>query len=174
MVRWKYPFIWFCLAIMNSSINMHNTCRLILEKDDVIVGEIINENITCDAWRISLLKRLYDDSTAGLWKIKYIAVGVATQTPSVGLTQLSNESIRAEIDSARTTTAWTQIKVYARFGIGTSLTVTEAGVFTDASATLSPNTGSLLCYSTWWTPIVKPTDQVLTIEWTININNATV
>lgn len=159
---------------MNSSINMHNTCKLILEKDGVILSETVRENITCDAWRISLIKRLYDDSTAWLGKIKYIAVWVSTQAPAVWLTQLSNENIRAEVDSTRTTLSGTQLKVYSRFWVWTSLTVTEAWVFVDSTATLSPNTGSMLCYSTGWTPLVKPTDQVLTIEWTINMNNATV
>lgn len=160
---------------MQSSIKMHNTCKLTLS--DIswnIISEITQNNITCDAGRASLTQRMMDDTTSELWKIKYIAVGISTATPTTGRTQLVNENIRAPIDAIRTVVSGTQIKVYARFGTGTSLTVTEAWVFVNASATLSPNTWALLCYSTWWTAIVKPTAQVLTIEWTINMNNATI
>lgn len=160
---------------MNSSIQMHNTCRLILsDKAWNVISETIRENITCDAGRTSLIQRLFDDTTSELGKIKYIAVWISTATPTVGRTQLVSENIRAAIDPTRTTNSGTQVKVYARFWTGTALTVTEAWVFVDASATLSPNTGALLCYSTGWAAIVKPTTQVLTIEWTIAMVNATV
>lgn len=160
---------------MNSALSLHNTCRLSLTDNNwSILLEEVRENITCDLWRASLLKRLYDDSTAGLWKIQYIAVGTGTQSPSTSLSQLNNENIRAAISPLRTTVSGTQLKVYATFWLGTSLSVSEAGVFVDSTSTLSPNTWSLLCYSTGWSPIIKPTDQVLTIEWTINLSNATV
>lgn len=160
---------------MNSALFLHNTCRLSLtDIHGNIVSDTIKENITCDIWRASLLKRLSDDTTTGLWKIQHIAIGIGTQTPSVGLSQLNNENLRSAVDTIRTVFSWTQIKVYASFWTWTSLSVSEAWVFLDSTSTLSPNTGSILCYSTGWTPIIKPTDQVLTIEWTININNATV
>lgn len=89
-----------------------------------------------------------DDTTAGLGKAKYIAIGIGTQTPSIALLQLTNETVRSAIDETRTVLVGNQIKIYASFSTSLNLTISEAGVFLDNTATLSPNTGSLLCYST--------------------------
>lgn len=161
---------------MRNLANISNECKVtVYDEQGNFLRESVQHNITCNAGRASLVQRLYDDVTSGLWVIKYIAIGDdATPAASITDTILNNETKRELIITASTIQTTTSVKVYARFPTGYATTILEAGVFVDATSTATLNTGNLLCHSILITPISKASNEAVTIEWTIAINNATV
>lgn len=156
---------------MKSSIGTLNECEITLKKDWITLSKYKFSNITCNAWRWSIAKRLYDN-TSNLGVARYIAIGTSNTTATITDTVLGAEIYRQAVDVINSTNIGSQAIIYTSFPTWPTYTVKEAGVFLDATATNAPNTWSLLCHSIFTTPVTKPSDQVLTVKWTININNA--
>ncbi len=159
---------------MKSSIQTMNSCEVILKKDDNITDTYVFSNITCNAWRSSLINRLIDFSGVNSWKwvAKYIALWTSATTATITDIQLGAEIVRVPVDTFYTSATTTVATVYALFPLWPSYTVNEAWIFLDDTATATANTGSLLAHSIFSSPIVKPSDHSLTIKWTISITNA--
>lgn len=158
---------------METSIETNNSCRFILSDNEGNISyDKTFSNITCIPGRTSLASILIDTSnTVGLGLAKYIAVGTDATGATVNDTKLWAETHRSAIDTDLSTQTTITTKVYARFWLGEAYTVSEAGLFIDASATSSADTWSLLCRSIPSPAIVKTTDKVLTLEWSIVMNN---
>lgn len=158
---------------MDSSIKTLNECEIILTKNWQITDTFKYPNITCDAGRESIANKLVDFSpeTSKLGVVQYIWIGTGNTAATITDTQLETEIYRQTIDEINSSHTWTVTTVYTTFPTWPSYTIEEAGVFLDASATTTLNTWSLLCRSIFWAPIVKPSDQALTVKWTISITN---
>ena len=155
---------------ISSSAWILNECEVTLSKDWQVLNRYIFSNVTCNAWRTSIAQRLHDD-TAWLGVIKYIWIWTSSTVATITDTQLWTEIYRQEIDLINSSNTTTVSTIYASFPTWPTYTVYEAWVFLDASATSTLNTWSLLCHSIFWASITKPVDQVLTVKWTISINN---
>lgn len=159
---------------MNSSLQTLNECEIILKKDWEVMNTFRYSNITCNAGRESIAKKLVDFSPeiSKLGVIQYIAIWTDNTATTVNDTQLGAEIYRQLIDEVNSSNVGTVVTVYTTFPTWPVYTAEEAGVFLDATATSSPNTWSLLCHTVFGAPVVKPSDQSLTVKWTISLTNA--
>jgi len=159
---------------MESSIKTLNECEVTLTKNWVITATYKFCNVTCDAGRESLAARLVDfaPEISKLGIIQYIAIGTDNTAATIWDTQLGAEIHRSPLDLINSVAVGTVATIYTTFPTWPSYTAEEAGVFTDIEATTTPNSWSLLCHSVFWVAIVKPSDQALTVKWTISITNA--
>lgn len=153
-----------------------NKCRVYLTTE---TGDPINDweytNITCNAGRQSIALQIMDDGTGtDLGRAKYIALGDGTTPATITDASLVNELVRNPIDPNLASNLNTVCKVYTRYPVGTSYTINEAGLFVWPSASAFAGSGAMLARSVFATPIVKNTNEVLTIEREISVVNATV
>ena len=156
---------------MQKLFTLHNICKVSFEDENWSVREKEFTNITCIAGRSEIAKRLIDNTTADLGVAKYIAVGDDSTPAQETDTALTNEVRREAIKTDLSSRTNNITKVYARFARGYSLSVHEAGLFIWPDATDINGTGSLLCHSVFSTPLAKGTQEMMTIERTINIVN---
>lgn len=156
-----------------SNLWLHNTCKVTITKPSWEEVEKVFRNITCDAGRASLARRMSGENSLELWVLKYIAIGTWTATPAVSDTILASEQYRSAIITDLTSVSTYILKVYARFYPGYSITATEAWVFCDADASPTNGSGVLMARSLFDSPVTKNTTDILTIEWTLNTVNAT-
>ena len=159
---------------MKTLFTIFNKCRVTFEAEN---GEMrTNEfpNITCVAWRSEIASRLMDNITPDIWFAKFIAVGDDSTPATEFDTHLTNEVRRAEIKYDLSNRTDNVVKVYARFERGYTLSVHEAGLFLWPNATAINGTWSLLAHSVFSTPMAKATQEIMTIEWTVSITNATI
>lgn len=171
MVRWLLPPVWIFMGI-SSCWSIGNRVRITVEdQSGNVLRTVEKNNITCNAWRGSIAQRLVNSSIAEKWSIRYIAVWDDTQTSLETRTVLKNETYRSPILSVRTIVSGTTLKVYARFNQPAVINIEEAWLFLDAEATAALNSGSLLAYSTWFPVVTKQVSEVVTIEWTVYIEN---
>lgn len=159
---------------MKSWVNMKNEVKISVFENWKLKNKFIYPNITCKAGRTSLAKRIIDFSPeeAELWVVKYIAVWDDNSTPTENDTTLNNEIARVAITQASCTFTDNVVKVYATFPVWTTLTIREAWLFIDSTATTSADSWKLLCHSAFWVTISKTSIQAITIEWTIAILNS--
>lgn len=157
-----------------SMFTIYNKCKVILEDEN---GNIRSEeftNTTCNAGRTEIAQRLIDSITPDLGVAKYIAVGdddtPATETDIALTNEVRREAVMLDLASNTTTVS----KIYARFYRWYTLDVKEAGLFIWPDATAINGTGSMLAHSIFLAPIIKATQEIMTIERTVSIVNATI
>jgi len=159
---------------MNNLFTLSNKCKVTLEDANWIIEEKVFFNTTCTKWRASIARRLADSATPELGYAKYIAIGDSNIPAQETDTTIWNEIQRQPIKTADTLLDENTVKVYARFPRWFSASVWEAGLFLDQTATGINGSWSLLAHSVFPLEIVKDTDNVLTIEWTVSIVNVVV
>lgn len=149
-----------------------NKVKITLAKESWVIDEYEFPNITCTAGRTSLARRLVDLSIPELWYIKYIAIWDGSTAAAEWDIVLNNELYRMPISVVDTIVNWTIVKVYARFPRGIVMTVREAWLFIDGTATAINGSGTMLAHSILPTPVSKLTDDVLSIERTVSVVNS--
>jgi len=156
---------------MKSLFIVTNKCKVSFEDELGNIREEEFSNITCNAGRNEIAMRLIDNITPDLWVAKYIAVWDDDTPATENDVALTNEVRREPIKEDLSSGLWTVSKVYARYTRWYTLTVKEAGLFVWPNATAINGTGNLLCHSVFTTPLIKGTQEVMTIERTISVVN---
>ena len=156
---------------MKSLFTICNSCKVTLEDEKGNLRSYEFPNITCTAGRVEIARRLIEPLVADIWVAKYIAVWDMTIPPAESDTALWNEIRREELLYSLSSRVDNVTKVYARFYRWYPLYVAEAGLFIWPNAISTNGSWSLLCHSLFPVPIDKLTQEIMTIEWTISVEN---
>jgi hypothetical protein len=156
-----------------SNCGITNSCNVKII--DPATGKIKSEktyyNVTTNTGRASLAQRLLDSAnTAKLGVFQYGAVGTSTTAAAITDTLLGAETYRVAIDMVICSRTNAVLTCQFAFTTGWSGTIYEAGIFIDASATASTNTGTLLVRSVF-AGETKTASEHLLITWTISLIN---
>lgn len=115
-------------------------------------------NLVVTVGKTAIASRLVGASTAIM---SHMAIGSGATAPAASQTTLVTEATRSALTSA--TNTGNEVNYSAIFGSGTSIAVTEAGLFNAAS-------GGIMLSRTTFPVVNKDTADTLTVNWKITIN----
>lgn len=146
---------------MNETTKLSNIVKII-SQDGKVLSE--TKNITCAVGRTAMMTQLLSPAlNSGM---KEIACGDGTTPATESDTALSNETARVGINFVQTVQTDTQIVAYCTFDTVEELDINELGLFMGAGSDI------LLAKTIMPTTVTKLNGESITIEWTLNLNNA--
>lgn len=130
----------------------------LVDSNNTIKNQIIVPNLVVATGKQYLAKLLAAESVPAM---SHMAVGTASTAANANDTALGSELLRVALDDVTRTDASVTFK--AIYGTGSSGSITEAGIFNDAT------TGTLLCRTVFGV-ITKTETDFLTINWTVTVS----